>query len=895
GGLDHPLNFGILLDREKAGKDHLAIVFTLRGTLKVKWKSISEGTGQIFEGDKQDERSMTALLKEVIGREEKQNVLKMDPQQIMDRVQPDHLRRSVLKHINGGRSKFGIRLEKPPPGCHDIAFSPSEIGHIHFDPSFLSPKQVWGIEKVLSRCDDRGEADFQRVDIDRKPYYAPYTDEAVLSVNRHIHLLEELRSVFLEWVEEEDIDDDRKRRVPKLKVDDISSVELGPELKDEMDRICGWAVFYLENGWWPLENEELICTDLSTTGPFGLGGTDIRRINNFDLERFLDFLSMDMTSGPRGDRASNLVTLLLLLRRIDWREASELVVKYNMGSGARKFHEEFQNHVIKASERLPDAVGPEDGIGREDLTELQTYTIDPVDAKDFDDAVSIIKEGGLTKIWVHIADVSHYVRPGDLVDAEARFRATSVYLPTRVIPMLPSKLSEDLCSLREGVRRLSLSTLLVFDEGLKLLEWKHVPSVIMVNANLDYQQVDRWIDEGREPFVSLHKAASVLEKRGARLEINTPEKRIRFSTGSSIDVSLKRPTKATKMIEELMVATNECAARFLEDRGVPTLFRVHPLPDRTSAEKFNTACETLGLDVRIEPDWENTGGREEGTGDDRLFRALLSGGKISFGAASAAVRDDEDEGDGDPKFPPPSKETMDKAVASYNRAMEGINEVGSEVLRDMLNLRVLRTLGQAFYSVDNIGHFGLRSMSYLHFTSPIRRYPDILVHRAVKACLAEDGDIPDVGWFAPDRGELEDQMEHTNDMTDSAEDWERDMIDVALSTRIRMTPDLLKGAHSGIVTSLTPASCFMLLDDGVTEGRISYREMSPYPLTMDENESMVLVDLTGEAASDPRFRKEVSQGLKEAVVLKLGDKVSCRIARVSIATGRIDLDIERLP
>ena len=170
-----------------------------------------------------------------------------------------------------------------------------------------------------------------------------------------------------------------------------------------------------------------------------------------------------------------------------------------------------------------------------------------------------------------------------------------------------------------------------------------------------------------------------------------------------------------------------------------------------------------------------------------------------------------------------------------------------------------------------------------------------MVHRAVKACLAQEGAIPEIGWLAPERQELEDQMEHTNDMTDSAEDWERDMIDVALSTRIRMTPELFKGSCSGMLTSLTPASCFVLMDDGVTEGRLSYREMSPYPLSMDENESMVMVDLTGDAALDPRFRKEVSQGLKEAVVLKLGDRVSCRIGKVSIASGKIDLAIERIP
>ena len=148
-----------------------------------------------------------------------------------------------------------------------------------------------------------------------------------------------------------------------------------------------------------------------------------------------------------------------------------------------------------------------------------------------------------------------------------------------------------------------------------------------------------------------------------------------------------------------------------------------------------------------------------------------------------------------------------------------------------------------------------------------------------------------MGWNAPDRDELEDQMEHTNDMTDSAEEWEYDMIDVALATRMRMTPSLFGGTHRGTVTSITPSSCFVLLDDGVTEGRLSFRDMSPYTLTTDEYESSVLVDLTGEAASDERFREEVSEGSTEAVFLKLGDRVQCRISSVSIATGNIDLEL----
>ncbi|MGA1866756.1 MAG: RNB domain-containing ribonuclease [Thermoplasmatota archaeon] len=887
GGLEPPNNLGILIDREKTRGDHLAVVFTLKGILKVKWSSLKEGTGELYEGSKNDEKAMKDFIGRAVMREEKGNMLKMEPQQIIDRTGSEDLWRSVVRFISEGRTHLGRSMEDPPAGCLSIGFSPEEIARIHFHPHFVAPRQARAVETVLSRCDDRGEPDFCRVDVERKPYYVPYSRETISSVKKHIGTLEELRSAFLERGEGDE--EEGRKRTPKLKVEDISKMELPEELAAEMDRICRWGVSYLENGRWPSEDHELGYTDLGASSPFGLAGTDIRRFHRFDLERFMAFFTMDVTSTKKGDLASGLVTFLLLLEKIDWRDASELVAKFHMGSGVRRFHENFPLHILKVAENLPQVVEENDEMGREDLTGLETYTIDPSDAKDFDDAVSIRKEGVRTMIWVHIADVSHYVRPGDLIDSEARFRSTSVYLPTRVIPMLPPRLSEDLCSLKEGVKRLALSTFMVFNEDLELMEWKHFPSVIAVRSNLDYEQVNGWIEEGREPFISLHRVAAALEQKGKRLKIETRERRVSFVNGSNIEIELKRPTKATKMIEELMVAANECAARFLEQRGVATLFRVHPLPDRTSASRFNAACEALGLDIRIKPDWDpDTHVTEEEPGDPML-NALLSGGKISFGAISASIQQGSEETH--PRTGRPSKEVMDRAVSSYNEALEEIGHLTDETVREMLNLRVLRTLGQAFYSVDNIGHFGLRSMNYLHFTSPIRRYPDILAHRAVKACLDEEGMGPAVGWHAPESGELEDQMEHTNDMTDSAEDWERDMIDVALSTRARMTPDILKDAHSGIVVSLTPASCFVLLDDGVTEGRILLRDMSPYPLTLDENESKVLVDLTGEAASDPRFRREISSGQSEAVFLKLGDRIGCRISSVSIASGRIDLEM----
>jgi exoribonuclease R len=866
------------------------LVFTLKGRIEVKRKYLKEATGRIYQGDKTDEKKMTSFLNEAVKREKAGKTLRMDPKQILDSIDPEDLWRSVIGFLDLGGTYFGTTRDDPPVGCHERAFSPSEIGHIHFDPFFLDPGQIRSVKKILSRCDDRGDPFFNRIGFGKETFYFPYSKAAVSSMNRHIQRLEDLRSVFLEWVEQEMEGRRRRRKVPRLKTDDISKVMLGKELQEEMDRICGWATFYLENGWWPMEEESIEFTDQEKTQGFGLADTPVRRIKKFDLEKYIGYLAMDLTSTKKGHLSSSLITLLLELGRIDWRQASELVVKFNMGSGIRMFHEVFPNHVMKVSERLPDMVMSSDKEGRLDLAEMETYTIDPTDAKDFDDAVSILMEGENTVVWVHIADVTHYVNPNDLIDGEARYRGTSVYLPTRVIPMLPRKLSEELCSLNEGVERLAVSTKIVISPEMEVLEWDHYQSVIMVDRNLSYDTVNDWIEEEKEPFLSLHKLAVGLEEKGKRLNLNTPERRIRFRNGYEVDIQIKRPSKATKLIEELMVLTNECAARFLEEREVELPFRVHPLPDRTSAEKFNAACEAIGSDIRIDPYWESGEQKGGGNEEEDMMKILLSGGKIDF--KSGSVKNDVDEEiKGNEGLVPPLKEQMDSAVDSLNDALDRIKDLTSENLRDLLNMRLLRTLSQAFYSADNIGHFGLRSMCYCHFTSPIRRYPDIVVHRALKYVISEESGGPIVGWNPHERDEIDDLLEHTNEMSESAEDWERDMVDVALATRIRMSKDLYKSTYSGMITSITPSSCFVLLDDGVTEGRMSIRDMSRYPLTVDEFESRILIEMTDEIASDPRFNDQVLWEDQEAVFLKLGDKVKCSIASVSIADGQIDLNL----
>jgi ribonuclease R len=240
-------------------------------------------------------------------------------------------------------------------------------------------------------------------------------------------------------------------------------------------------------------------------------------------------------------------------------------------------------------------------------------------------------------------------------------------------------------------------------------------------------------------------------------------------------------------------------------------------------------------------------------------------------------------------FLQPDKESFTKAGESFRKVLEDIREIEDAQIREMLFLRILRTVPQAFYSADNIFHFGLNSTNYCHFTSPIRRYPDILVHRTLKASLAEEGKGGQVDWEAPAYEEIVDLMDHINEMTGDADFWEREMIDVALATRIEMDPGSRNGIRKGMITSITPSSCYVLTNDGVTEGRIPIRTMSRFGLVTDESESLIHTVLEGDALKEQRFMRLVSKGEDKAVFHKLGDRIGCSVHSTSIASGNVEL------
>lgn len=349
---------------------------------------------------------------------------------------------------------------------------------------------------------------------------------------------------------------------------------------------------------------------------------------------------------------------------------------------------EFPVRVMNQAMRVPDHVLEADWDGRDDLTGLMTVTIDGEDAKDLDDAASLTKEGNLYHLGVHIADVSNYVQGGSAIDREALKRGTSVYLADRVIPMLPERLSNGICSLNQGVERLALSCLMDIDENGTVVSHKITESVIRVDRRMSYEQVRCILEDGETEtsreyqefvptFFLMKELSGIL--RGCRhnrgsIDFDFPESKIILNgAGRAIDVKPYETSVATEIIEDFMLLANETVAREYCKGEYPFVYRTHENPDPDKVEELLMLLHNQGIDVR------------------------KSGQEIT------------------PK--------------EIQEILESIQDLPNET---MISRLTLRTMKQAKYTTECSGHFGLAARYYCHFTSPIRRYPDLQIHRIIR-------------------------------------------------------------------------------------------------------------------------------------------------------------------
>ncbi len=441
----------------------------------------------------------------------------------------------------------------------------------------------------------------------------------------------------------------------------------------------------------------------------------ISRRSTRDLEGLV--VDVEITSYPRPAALPRGRVVEILGRREDFGVDVEIVI--------RKFHlpHRFPLEVLAEAGTAPEYIPERDREGRRDFRGLPIVTIDGETAKDFDDAVLVERRaGGNYLLHVHIADVAHYVRPGTALDREARLRGTSVYFPDRAVPMLPLELSNGICSLNPHVDRLVMSALMEIDPQGRIVEYELVPGIIRSAERMTYTAVREILAgdpaacqryAGLVPnFKLMEELALILNRRRVQrgsIDFDLPEPLIEFDEfGNMVGITRSERNVAHRLIEEFMLAANETVAGYLEGRGIPSLYRIHEKPEAKKVLEFEEIAATFGYSLGVE-----------------------------LPAAQRLRVSRKDERDRHSRFiERVEARELEISPRHYQRLTQRLEGKPEERI---LSYLMLRSLKQARYSEENVGHFALAAETYTHFTSPIRRYPDLIVHRILKAALEREG------------------------------------------------------------------------------------------------------------------------------------------------------------
>ncbi len=486
-----------------------------------------------------------------------------------------------------------------------------------------------------------------------------------------------------------------------------------------------------------------------------------------------------------------------------------------------KLPEEFPPKVQTFAQNIPNEIPADEYNGREDLRDMKMVTIDGEDAKDLDDAVSIQKlSNGNYYLGVHIADVSHYVKEKNPLDKEALKRGTSVYLIDRVIPMLPKELSNGICSLNPKVDRLTMSCFMEINDQGKVVDYKITKSVIRTNERMTYTDVTKILRDKDEELIErynyLYEDFKAMEelfeilnkkrsKRGA-IDFDFQECKIILNeTGKPIDIKPYERAVANKIIEEFMLVCNETVAEHMFWTKLPFVYRIHEDPDEEKLQKFRTFAYNLGYFIKA------------------------------------------------------SNDIHPKALQQIVEEVKGKKE---EVV---VNTLLLRSLKQARYSPESVGHFGLAAKYYCHFTSPIRRYPDLIIHRIIKESLVG---IVDDSRFKELEKAVEVAAAQSSDMERLAVEAEREVDDLK---KAEYMSERIGEEYSGIISSVTNFGMFVELSNTV-EGLVHISNMDDDYYVYDE-EHLCLI---GE-----RTKKQY----------RLGDEIRIKVSKVDMGSYDIYFDI----
>ncbi|MDR1809684.1 MAG: ribonuclease R [Prevotella sp.] len=565
-----------------------------------------------------------------------------------------------------------------------------------------------------------------------------------------------------------------------------------------------------------------------------------RFVGTLDVQKHFAFLVMDskmlandifipsdyLNGGETGDKA--------FVEIVEWpKKAKNPIGKVidilgKTGSNNAEMHAilaeyglpyKYPENVEAEADKIQDIITPEEIAKREDFRQTVTFTIDPRDAKDFDDALSLKRmDNGLWEVGVHIADVTHYVKEGGIIDKEAEDRATSVYLVDRTIPMLPERLSNGLCSLRPNEEKLCYSATFEMDDEANVKSYRIGRTVIKSDRRFTYEEAQQIIETGEGDFkdemLTLDRLAKKLrERRFANGAIAFDRQEVRFEideTGKPVSVYIKESKDANKLIEEFMLLANQTVAESVGKtsrykKAKTFVYRIHDQPNQEKMQNLSEFIRKFGYKIKTK-------------------------GKKSDVSQSINVL---------------------------------LDEVHNKPEEDLISSIAIRAMAKAVYSTTNIGHYGLAFEYYTHFTSPIRRYPDMMVHRLLTRYLAEGGK-------SVNKAALEDRCKHSSDMEQLAANAERASIKYK---QVEFMSDKIGRVFDAVISGITEWGLYAEIIENNCEGMVPMRELDDDFYEFDEKNYCL-------------------RGRRTKKIYQLGDKLKIKVVKANLERKQLDFTLD---